>query len=41
MNKQFLDLGYQPLANEYLSKYKSNHKKYKLKIFFNLKTSIQ
>ncbi len=40
MNKQFLDLGYQPLANEYLSKYKSNHKKYKLKIFFNLKNKL-
>ena len=26
MNKKFLDLGYQPLANEYLSRYISNHK---------------
>ena len=40
MNKKFLDLGYQPLANEYLSRYISNHKKYKLKIFFNLKNKL-
>ena len=40
MNKKFLDLGFQPLANEYLSKYRRNHKKYKLKIFFNLKNKL-
>ena len=40
MNRKFLDLGYQPLANEYLSNYKSNYKKYKLKIFFNLKNKL-
>ena len=35
MNKKFLDLGYQPLANEYLKKFRSNQIKYKLKIYFN------
>lgn len=40
MKKKFLDLGYQPLANEFLSKYKSKHKKYKLKIFFDCKKKL-
>ena len=40
MNKKFLDLGFQPLANEYLAKSFSNKKKYKLKIFFNTKTKL-
>ena len=40
MNKKFLDLGFQPLANEYLAKNFGNKKKYKLKIFFNTKTKL-
>ncbi len=40
MNKQFLDLGYQPLANEYLKNFKSNQVKYKLKIQFNTITKM-
>ena len=35
MNKKFLDLGYQPLANEYLKNFRSNQIKYKLKIYFD------
>ena len=35
MNKKFLDLGNQPLANEYLKNYNLNQVKYKLKIYFN------
>ena len=40
MNKKFLDLGYQPLANNYLDKFKKKQIKYNLKIFFNTKTKI-
>ena len=35
MNKKFLDLGYQPLANEYLKNFRTNQIKYKLKIYFD------
>jgi methylation protein EvaC len=40
MNRIFLDLGLQPLANEYLKKFNPNQKKYRLKIFFNLKNKL-
>ena len=40
MNKKFLDLGLQPLANEYLKKFNPKQKKYRLKIFFNLKNKL-
>jgi SAM-dependent methyltransferase len=40
MNKFFLNLGPQPLANEYLRKFKKNQKKYTLKIFFNTKNKL-
>ena len=44
MNKKFLDLGYQPLANKYLRSYKKLSKKknelYKLTVGFNIKTKL-
>jgi SAM-dependent methyltransferase len=40
MNKNFLDLGDQPLANNYLSKFKKKQIKYKLKLFFNTKSKM-
>ena len=40
MNKFFLDLGAQPLANNYLSKFKKTQTKYKLKLFFNTKNKM-
>ena len=40
MNKKFLDLGLQPLANEYLKKFNPKQKKYRLKIFFNYKNKL-
>ena len=40
MNKFFLDLGKQPLANNYLKKYKNNQIKYNLKLQFNIKTKL-
>ena len=40
MNKFFLNLGKQPLANNYLSKYKRNQTKYDLKIYFNTKNKL-
>tara|TARA_B100001063_G_C16718744_1_gene532295 strand:+ start:195 stop:1373 length:1179 start_codon:yes stop_codon:yes gene_type:complete len=40
MNKKFLDLGLQPLANEYPSYYKKKQIKYRLKIYFNTKTKL-
>ena len=40
MNKKFLDLGNQPLANNYLSKFKKEQIKYKLKLFFNTKSKM-
>ncbi len=40
MNKFFLDLGNQPLANNYLSHYNKKQIKYKLKLYFNTKTKL-
>jgi len=44
MNKKFLDLGYQPLANKYSKKYKKLSSKkgeiYKLTVGFNTKTKL-
>ena len=40
MNKFFLDLGSQPLANNYLNKFKSKQIKYKLKLYYNTKTKL-
>lgn len=40
MNKYFLDLGYQPLANNFLNSYKKKQIKYNLKLFFNTKSKI-
>ena len=40
MNKKFLDLGFQPLANEYLKRYSSKQIKYKLQIYFDTKTKM-
>ena len=40
MNKLFLDLGIQPLANNYLKIYKKKQPKYNLKLFFNSKTKM-
>ena len=40
MNKFFLDLGVQPLANNYLKTYKKKQPKYNLKLFFNSKTKM-
>ena len=40
MNKKFLDLGSQPLANNYLNKFKEKQIKYNLKLFFNTKTKM-
>ena len=40
MNKKFLDLGLQPLANEYLKRYSSKQIKYKLEIYFDTKTKM-
>ena len=44
MNKKFLDLGYQPLANKYSKKYKKlsskNRELYKLTVGFNTKTKL-
>ncbi len=40
MNKFFLDLGKQPLANNYSSSYKKNQIKYSLKLFFNTKNKM-
>ena len=44
MNKKFLDLGYQPLANKYLKKYRklSVYRKelYNLSVGFNTKTKL-
>ena len=36
----FLDLGYQPFANKYLTKVNQKEKKYRLLIDFNKKTKI-
>ena len=40
MNSFFLNLGSQPLANNYLSKYVKNQIKYNLKLYFNNKTKL-
>jgi SAM-dependent methyltransferase len=44
MNKKFLDLGYQPLANNFLKSYKklskSKNELYKLSVGFNTKTKL-
>ena len=40
MNKFFLDLGQQPLANNYLAFFKDKQIKYNLKLFFNTKNKI-
>ena len=40
MNKFFLDLGKQPLANNYLNKFKSQQVKYRLKLYYNTKTKL-
>ena len=40
MNKFFLDLGKQPLANNYHSKFKPQQIKYRLKLYFNIKTKL-
>ena len=44
MNKKFLDLGYQPLANRYLKSYKKlsvkKNELYKLTVGFNTKTKL-
>ena len=40
MNSQFLNLGLQPLANQYLQKFKDKQKKYHLKVFFNNKNKL-
>ena len=40
MNKYFLDLGYQPLANNYQKKYLKKQNKYKLKLYFNTKNKL-
>ena len=40
MNKFFLDLGQQPLANNYLSFFKDKQIKYNLRLFFNTKNKI-
>ncbi len=40
MNKLFLDLGMQPLANNYLKIYKKKQPNYNLKLFFNSKSKM-
>ena len=40
MNKFFLNLGTQPLANNFLTKYNSKQIKYNLKLYFNTKTKL-
>ena len=37
MNKFFLDLGVQPLANNFLKKYSAKQPTYNLKLYFNTK----
>ena len=37
MNKFFLNLGVQPLANNFLKKYSAKQPKYNLKLYFNTK----
>ena len=40
MNKFFLDLGVQPLANNYLKKHSANQPRYNLKLYFNTKSKM-
>lgn len=40
MNKFFLDLGRQPLANNYLKRFKSQQVRYRLRLYFNTKTKL-
>ena len=40
MNKFFLNLGQQPLANNYLRKYQYNQTRYNLKLYFNEKSKL-
>ena len=40
MNKFFLNLGRQPLANNFLTKFSSKQPTYNLKLFFNTKTKM-
>jgi len=40
MNKFFLDLGVQPLANNFLKKYSANQPRYNLKLYFNTKSKM-
>jgi SAM-dependent methyltransferase len=40
MNKFFLNLGNQPLANNYLIKFNKSQNKYNLKLFFNTKSKM-
>ena len=40
MNKFFLDLGVQPLANNYLKKHSANQPRYNLKLYFNTKSKL-
>lgn len=40
MNKKFLDLGFQPLANQFLKKYYKSQTRYNLKIYFNIKSKM-
>jgi len=40
MNKFFLDLGVQPLANNFLKKYSAKQPKYNLKLYFNTKSKM-
>ena len=40
MNKFFLNLGIQPLANNFLKKYSARQHKYNLKLYFNTKSKM-
>ena len=40
MNKLFLDLGVQPLANNFLKKYSAKQPRYNLKLYFNTKSKV-
>ena len=40
MNKFFLNLGKQPLANNYLRTFKKDQRKYNLKLYFDTKSKL-
>ena len=40
MNRYFLNLGKQPLANEYSNHHNKNQIRYNLKLYFNTKTKL-